>query len=79
MRMEQRMFKEFPKAVYRNGEYAEAKDSEELSILHAQGFSDWSIDSVRETVVETQHVVESQQSGENETKQKRPYNRKPKD
>jgi hypothetical protein len=66
------MFQEFPKAVYLLGVYAEAANEAELEALHAQGFSDWSIDMNRESVAETQ------QSGENATKQKRPYNRKPK-
>jgi hypothetical protein len=71
------MIQEFPKAVYRNGEYAEAADQTELESLYAQGYADWSIDSVR-SVVEIQHVAETQQNAQNEIRTKRPYNRKPK-
>lgn len=40
--------KTFPRAVYRNGEYAEAKDEIQLADLEANGFADWSIDSRRD-------------------------------
>ena len=64
----------FPRAVYRNGEYAEAQDEAQLADLELQGFADWSIDSQR-AVVETQQSVASAQQTE---RVKRQYNRKPK-